>query len=350
MKQFLVGTTKINPEQPDYKSLLKLAYENKTRPQCLCNTPHLTILSFGVVYIQQATNITTKKMKKWNLLIIVIAIIAAVFYFGSEEKHFQSNPQKITSLKNTLEEKEISSNSSHDKEDSATKSEDGSSTIQITNKNLYSPTEKIQLTYEQIIEKNDWLTTHGFKTLFPLDTTNEGGVITTVEELHMLAEQQAQILEYEGYSLEILKEMAEVGDPRATLEIGQKLRSIKQYDEAEPYLEKAAVHGYASALSELSSLHINQAKISLKQGNADEAYQEFIEAYAWGHVMNLRFYPNKDEPVTTGTGVKLDKNTLNDIKNSAKMRAKVIYSSLKTKRAEALLGDFDNNIPDTFSY
>ncbi len=40
MKQFLVGTTKTNPEQPDYQSLLKLAYENKTRPLCLCNTPH----------------------------------------------------------------------------------------------------------------------------------------------------------------------------------------------------------------------------------------------------------------------------------------------------------------------
>ncbi len=189
-------------------------------------------------------------------------------------------------------------------------------------------------TYEQIIEQNEWLQKHGFKYIFnPVD----GTVINDRDNSS----------DYYDYDITSLIEMA-TNNPRAALEAGDRLFADKQYDEAIPYLENAAVHGYANSLLNLSLLYTQKAKVAQKMDSGAEALEEYIEAVAWGHVLKLRFYPDKEEVEVLDSVKKYDETIIKEIKKISLSRSKEIYSNLKLKRVQSNLGEFDNEIPQSF--
>lgn len=181
-----------------------------------------------------------------------------------------------------------------------------------------------------ISEKNDWLREHGYVYMF-----NTDGSINHIRN---------PVSDYDLYSSEDLAQMA-ISDPKASLVLGSRLAKLESHDEAYPYLYESAIRGYARGITELSDSFLSQAKESDKNQQTGEANQKLVEAFAWGHVLNLRFRPDS-EPVV-GSRLYMDPVRLEKIKESAKERAKKIYLELKTARNNLGLGEFNNYIPES---
>lgn len=186
---------------------------------------------------------------------------------------------------------------------------------------------------EQIYERNQWLRDNGFEYMF-----NTDGSLNHVKD---------PLSDYDVYSLETLTAMAD-GDPRAALSLGIRLISESKHEQAREYLQSAAAHGYARGLTTLSSSYIQEARdLANKKDRGQEADELFVEGYAWGHVMNLRFYPEQSEPTIDGK-LYIEDERLQAIKKAAKVRAVELYEELQSERNAMGLGEFNNDIPDSF--
>lgn len=185
---------------------------------------------------------------------------------------------------------------------------------------------------EIIAERNEWMIKHGFNYRFD----PHGG--------HEIV--RAPISDYETYSLQDLKQMSK-NDPKASMYLGQTLLSENKPIEARPYLYNAAMHGYARSLIDMSNSYIHEAKYVLDNNKALESEELYIKAFAWGHLMNLRFYPDNDEPAMESY-VSIPEKKLKAIKQKARVEAKKIYSKLQQERALLGLDEFDNYVPSNF--
>lgn len=262
-------------------------------------------------------------MKKYFLFVLVALFVAGLIFL----------------FKVFMHEPDVTGEASFEAvKEGANKRQDISSSKQDDKKSVENASEEFQpdeeqLSREQIYEKNEWLRKHGFESTFNVD----GSPLPVNEPLS----------DYNVYSIETLKAMAD-GDPRAALELGLRFKDKSEYIKSRTYLRSAAVHGYAKGLVALSGSYAQEAKNLLKKKDKNqEADKLLTESYAWGHVIHLRFYPEETEPAISGKP-HIEDERLQAIKKAAKERALELYEELQSERSSLGLGEFDNEIPDTF--
>lgn len=159
--------------------------------------------------------------------------------------------------------------------------------------------------------------------------------------------------DYDYYETEDLQQMADAGDPIANVKFAYRLflkADPASLEEAQPYCEKAVVHGYSamlrcktSYLNHLVTQHENQ-----EEPDAERIEELHVEIQAWQKLYQLRNDPLGElfevQFFTEVEGVEVD-----DEKVDAK--AQTLYDDIVKRRNNLGLGDFDSEpAPDIINY
>jgi len=214
-------------------------------------------------------------------------------------------------------------------------------TIQINKKANYKSRKKEtknngRLTPEKIIALNGWMWRQGYTSIIHLDGT-----------VPLMPDEQPYN-EYDDYDIETLKAMS-INDPRATLELGLRYAGNNyNFIEAKKYLYQSAINGYGRTSEDFSFLYGDKATREFNLGNKEQANEDFILAYAWSYIKNIRFSPGNDKTDIAGLEYQFENQPqhLIELKNKARIKAHKIYKDLQNKREQQGLGEFDNSIPD----
>ncbi len=191
--------------------------------------------------------------------------------------------------------------------------------------------DEVAFSQEEIAEMNSWLSDHGFDMLF----TEQG-------KRNAYNHQSPVLTSYDIYDLDTLEALAE-SDEHARLALGLRLYEENDWEAAQEVLRQSAIDGFGAPLNKLFNLLARVGKDQIKAKNP-EAETTLVDAYAWQHVYNLRFFPNS--LVLEGTwSLRMDDAELERIKLLARERGAEIYSELERERSARGLPPFDNNVP-----
>lgn len=159
--------------------------------------------------------------------------------------------------------------------------------------------------------------------------------------------------DYDYYETEDLQQMADAGDPIANVKFAYRLflqGDPASLEEAQPYCEKAVVHGYSamlrcktSYLNHLVTQHENQ-----EEPDAERIEELHVEMQAWQKLYQLRNDPLGElfavQFFTEVEGVEVDDEEVD-------AKAQTLYADIVKRRNNLGLGEFDSEpAPDIITY
>ncbi len=162
-------------------------------------------------------------------------------------------------------------------------------------------------------------------------------------DLHFDAQGHLLPTLYETYDKEALELLGEGGDIRALQALAGKADNL---DEADYFLEKAAIYNSTAALGRIGSGHSTHASLRAHSMPLEEQKSLYIEAMAYYEASQIRgdWKPLLDIGDHTR---KLAGGLLTEAdKPHIQKRAREIYDDLQARRYELGLGDFDNTVPE----
>lgn len=159
--------------------------------------------------------------------------------------------------------------------------------------------------------------------------------------------------DYDYYETEDLQQMADAGDPIANVKYAYRLflqGDPASLEEAQPYCEKAVVHGYSAMLRCKTSYlnHIVTQHENQEEPDAERIEELHVEIQAWQKLYQLRNDPLGQlfevQFFTEVEGVEVDDEEVN-------AKAQTLYADIVKRRNNLGLGEFDSEpAPDIINY
>jgi hypothetical protein len=166
-----------------------------------------------------------------------------------------------------------------------------------------------------------------------------------VDDLLRWYEQRGQILgfsDYDGYTKETLRALAEQGDIHALQLLAERLHEQGEHDPANAYLLEAAVHGSVHALDRLGAAHYAAMLRARNEGDEAAERRSALNALAWYETAYLRGDLNARSRVD-GLMQNLGELEFNDNEIfNIRLRSEAHYRQLATRRAQLGYEEFDN--------
>ncbi len=152
--------------------------------------------------------------------------------------------------------------------------------------------------------------------------------------------------DYESYDLPTLKALADGGDVKALLALGDKILHEGDIKNASIYYEQAAVRGATSAINNLGIfVEPNTLDTFATEAEKNKAYYETLAYYKV-------LYMRGDRWVAQGNvDYLVDRRQLHltaEDNEAITKRAQEIYDDLQARRIALGLGEFDNTVPTAF--